>query len=71
MSEIHKTYLCPVEYISCPGCGKIYRGKVCVTCEECKTCCSCEKPILLPAVKVKEYISTHGEFPKPEEIATD
>ena len=39
----------PVDFISCPGCGKKYRrgGYVCVNCDECKACHKdnpCEEP---------------------------
>lgn len=35
-----------IDDISCPGCGKRYKGKICKECQECKKCCRCEKPVL-------------------------
>lgn len=64
MTEVHPRYLVPREDISCPGCGVLYRGSVCIDCEECKQCCSCEKPKFVTAKAVKEFVSEHGEFPK-------
>lgn len=52
MYDLHKFYQIPKEYISCPGCNKLYATKkVCVNCQECKSCCMCEE---------KEFVS--GKF---------
>ena len=53
---IDTDYGVPVEYISCPGCGKKYRGKVCDECEECSKCCQCETPRLIPATEMIQKI---------------
>lgn len=49
MSDIHPKYGVPKEDISCPCCGKVYRGKVCANCEECRKCCTCDSPDLVSA----------------------
>jgi hypothetical protein len=54
--EIDDVYGVPTSHISCPGCGKRYKGKVCEECEECSKCCSCEKPKLIPAAEMIEKI---------------
>ena len=48
----------PKEYVSCPGCGKLYRTfkKVCISCEECVKCCSCKTPHLIASHKAIEAI---------------
>lgn len=61
--DIHPTYGVPKEDISCPGCGRVYVGKVCLRCEECKKCCACTDPALMDAKAVKEYISEHEKLP--------
>ena len=65
---IHPKFGCPKEYITCPGCGKVYNGNVCLNCEECGKCCQCKDKNLVNANNVKEFIGQHGTFPKHNEI---
>ena len=40
-------YGVPNDLVSCPGCGDnygTYNRKICIKCEECSKCCSCEIP---------------------------
>ena len=48
--KIDGTYGVPVEFLSCPGCGKKYAKTktYCTICEECKSCCRCAKPNVIP-----------------------
>jgi len=44
--EISKEFMLPVQYCSCPGCGKLYGAYhrlVCEVCGECSKCCSCDE----------------------------
>lgn len=39
--DIHPVYLIPKEYVSCPGCGRVYghhKTKVDVNSQECSSC---------------------------------
>ena len=62
MYDIGK-YGVPREYTACPGCGQQYghhKTKVCMSCQECSTCCKksgmCKTPDHQPAGVVIEKI---------------
>jgi hypothetical protein len=65
--DVHPTYGVPNKMLSCPGCGRVYVGKVCLRCEECKNCCEkggrCERPHYIPANQAKEHLAEHEKLP--------
>lgn len=62
MSDIHPKYGVPKEDLCCPGCGKPYRGRVCLNCEECSKCCQCGGKLFIPANEAKRRIAETGSI---------
>jgi len=52
-------YGVPKEFTACPSCGFQYgykKRKVCLSCQECSSCCNCEAPNLVDAKKAISLI---------------